>query len=98
MPCALEALTVIKTSVIGQLFSSCEKTGEMQKTECPLQIRKTTNKPNKQQTTHHPETKKTSNDLSEIVQLRFQNYKNPWSTHVAHCSKRSLHTSQPLKR
>ena len=25
MPCALEALTVIKTSVIGQLFTSCQR-------------------------------------------------------------------------
>jgi len=28
MPRALEALTVIKTSVVGQLYSSCERTGE----------------------------------------------------------------------
>jgi len=28
MPCALKALTVIKTSAVGQLFSSCERTGE----------------------------------------------------------------------
>ena len=52
MPCALEALTVIKTSVAGQLFSTCERTGRMQKTGCPhkkqkkaKQHKQTTNKP-----------------------------------------------------
>ena len=49
MPCALEAQTVIKMSVIGQLFSSCKRTGDMQKTECPLRNRKTTNRPANQQ-------------------------------------------------
>ena len=42
MPCALEALTAIKTSVVGQLFSGCKRTGEMQKTGCLLH-RKTSN-------------------------------------------------------
>ena len=30
MPCTLEVLTIIKTSVVGQLFSDCRRTGEMQ--------------------------------------------------------------------
>ena len=47
MPCALEALTVIKTFVVGQLFSGCKRTGEMQKVGC---FQTTKNKPQNKQT------------------------------------------------
>ena len=81
MPCALEALTVIQTSVVGQLFSSCQRTGENAKDwMSSTKTKKQQNNPNKQQTTHHPETKKTSSELSETVKLRFQNQQNPRST------------------
>jgi len=57
MLCALEALTVIKTSVVGQLFSSCERTGEIAKDWMSSnwkQTNKQTNKNKTQQTTNQP--------------------------------------------
>jgi len=56
MPCALEALTVIKTSVVG-LFPSCERTGENAKDWMSSTRKAKQTKTNKQQTNTTPKQK-----------------------------------------
>ena len=62
--------------MVGQLISSCWRTGENAKDwMSSTKAKSSKNNPNKHKTTHHPETKKTSSELSETVKLRFRTSK-----------------------
>jgi len=54
--------------VVGQLFSGCKKTGEMQKAD----VFRSKTKTNSKKKQHHPKNAKTSRKMSEN-KLRFQN-------------------------
>jgi len=66
---AFEALTVIKLSVAGQLFSSYKRTGKCKK----LNVLYGSN--NRNPTKTHSPKEKTFSKLSETVKQRFQNKK-----------------------
>jgi len=74
MPCALEALTVIKTSVVCQLFSSCKRTGENAKDWMSSTMKTNQTNPQTKQTTktHRSEKKKASSELSETINYAFR--------------------------
>ena len=62
-----------KRLVVGQLFSGCKRTGEMQKAGCLLEVKTSNKTPKPNNNQHKPQQKKKTSSIQSETKLRFQN-------------------------